>query len=441
MHVMDEAREGCDTQPSSPGHAEQRTEIDEQVKENGSLDTTEVCNDSGGGDGDATGNDDTKIEQDQIILNVKNEDVNDMEDDVTKCKTSTDSVMIMNNEEECDDKKNIVNIENMQETDDIDNNHQHIEEDTSNDSSIQQQIESNSKRKPCETDQDSNETTGNNNKKLKTDIEINFGMRDKIFQQYIETTGCNNLEQINLQTEQLLAEVRTLNELAKEKEKEWNNIIHMKKMKEELLLRLQRQKQILMMNDKNDLCDVDIDSSLMDYHDDRQQSVLKTKINNNNAQKSNSLSKGHLQSSNKRNYYNKNYQNTLTNHQDLNGGQQNRQRNVVDVQSIIADYRQRHPETVPRRGRRIRSVLNTNSLENGNKMGVLNFSNLALGSGSQVRQNVGSTSMVDPTANNEMSLLINPMDGVRYTFLLISYCANSKPQFAMCKNLLKNINC
>lgn len=437
MHVMEEVREGCDTQPSSPGHAEQRsTDIDEQVvKENGSIETTEMCNDDDDDGGGGGGNDIEKIDEEQI--NVKNHDVNDDDDndeDVTKCKTiEKKSIVIINNDDEECEKKDIINDENVivQETDDIDNNHHHhqnIDEETSNDSSIQQ-IESNSKRKPCDVDQDSNENGNSNNnnnngsgnnKKLKTDIEVNFNMRDKIFQQYIETTGCNNLEQIHLQTEQLLAEVRTLNELAKDKEKEWNNIIHMKKMKEELLLRLQRQKQILMMNDKSDMCDVDmIESPLIDYHDDRQQSILKTKMNNNNnnhnVQKANNSNKGHLQSSggNKRNYYNKNYQNTLANHQELNGGQQNRQRNVVDVQSIIADYRQRHPETVPRRGRRIRSVLNANSIENGgsNKMGILNFSNLALGSGSQVRQNVGS--MADPSINAEMSLLINPMDGVR----------------------------
>lgn len=45
----------------------------------------------------------------------------------------------------------------------------------------------------------------------------------------------------------------------------------------------------------------------------------------------------------------------------LNGNHQQqmgRQGATKDVQSIIADYRQRHPETVPRRGRRVKSATN-----------------------------------------------------------------------------------
>lgn len=42
------------------------------------------------------------------------------------------------------------------------------------------------------------------------------------------------------------------------------------------------------------------------------------------------------------------------NHQQQMG----RQGATKDVQSIIADYRQQHPETVPRRGRRVKSIMN-----------------------------------------------------------------------------------
>lgn len=364
---MDEVREGCDTQPSSPGHAEQRVEIEETtLKENG-LSISQNEKDDNVQESTKTNNND----DDDGLKSVS--PVNTEEGD--KVKTSENCTNDSVNEQE---------IDNNNHLDDID---------TSNDSIAP---EVNTKRKLAKTSDD------NPTKKLKSEIEITYNMRDKIFQQYIESMGCNNLEQIQIQTEQIIAEVRTLNELAKEKEREWNNIIHLRKMKEELLLRIQRQKQVLMINEKSDLCELDIIAeSPIDFHEERQ-SVLKSKINNKSALKG---------QYSKRSYFKANYQNA--NHQELNGQSQNKQRNVVDVQSIIADYRQRHPETVPRRGRRIRSVLNTNSSnENGNKMsGVLNFSNLALGSGAQVRQNISG---VD--GNND--LLINPMDAVRIAPIL-----------------------
>lgn len=45
-----------------------------------------------------------------------------------------------------------------------------------------------------------------------------------------------------------------------------------------------------------------------------------------------------------------------------------RQRPMLDVQSIIADYNQKHPEAVPRRGRRIRSLPSSQ----GDNAGVAN---------------------------------------------------------------------
>ena len=72
-----------------------------------------------------------------------------------------------------------------------------------------------------------------------------------------------------------------------------------------------------------------------------------------------------------------------------------RQGPILDVRSIIADYRSRHPETVPRRGRRLKTSplspnaaqctadnLVTSSRATG---GILNMASLALGSGCHVR--------------------------------------------------------
>lgn len=37
-----------------------------------------------------------------------------------------------------------------------------------------------------------------------------------------------------------------------------------------------------------------------------------------------------------------------------------------DVKSIIADYRQKHPEVIPRRGRRLKGINNNNNPSNNN---------------------------------------------------------------------------
>lgn len=346
---MNEAREGCDAQPSSPGHAEQPSEI-ETVKENGLSPAHHSKADE-------------EIEENKTSSQPENE-----RSEPEGEKTNETGYSIEN---------------------DIEMESNQVNEDSSDDS---MEVEETAKRKP-------NKTDGNK----KSDIELNFNMRDKIFQDFMDSMGCSNVEQIQLQTEQLLAEVRTLNELAKEKEREWNNIIHLKKMKEELLLRLQRQKQVLMIGDKSDLCELEIIAeNQADVSEERSsQSVLKSK---------NNLRRSNMKISKQRNS-GKSHQ--FNNHLDLNGQSHHaRQRNVVDVQSIIADYRQRHPEIVPRRGRRIRSIINSQRsslVENNGKMsGVLNFSSITLGTGAQVRQNVISP----PDANHELGLLINSMETV-----------------------------
>lgn len=58
------------------------------------------------------------------------------------------------------------------------------------------------------------------------------------------------------------------------------------------------------------------------------------------------------------NLNNINHNQFILNQQFNNNG---RQGQIKDVKSIIADYRQRHPEIVPKRGRRMKSVLQTNN--------------------------------------------------------------------------------
>lgn len=183
--------------------------------------------------------------------------------------------------------------------------------------------------------------------------------------------------------------------MAKDKEREWNNIIHLKKMKEELLLRMQRRKQVMLLNgDKSENGDILFGESPNDGLI-KHQSILKANLTNPNRTMRISNIGGKQRTI---------LPKPINYSQELNGldYRQNKQRNILDVQSIIADYRQRHPETVPRRGRRIR---NAHLDAKGNNQ-ILNFSSLALGSGSQVHHNMD--------VNSELGILLNAMDSVSF---------------------------
>ncbi|CAH1158995.1 unnamed protein product [Phyllotreta striolata] len=223
-------------------------------------------------------------------------------------------------------------------------------------------------------------------KRLKTEIQENFLSRDKIINDFIDMADCTNLDQINSFSEQLLVEIKTLNEFAREKEREWNNIIHLKKLKEELLLRMQRKKQILIINEKSDYGDF-MNESQNGTTDERIRNASPQSILKSNQQKSFANVNGgfHRQKLSHRSP-------TI----DQNG---QGKRLTLDVQSIIADYRQRHPESVPRRGRRIRCSQNDGINKMNNS--IINFSSMALGSGAQVRQG---------DVSNDLGLLLNSIN-------------------------------
>ncbi|XP_050302840.1 uncharacterized protein LOC126740735 isoform X2 [Anthonomus grandis grandis] len=191
-------------------------------------------------------------------------------------------------------------------------------------------------------------------KRLRTDIEENYNTRDKIMNELIEMESCDTTEQIQTFSEQILSEIKTLNELIKEKEREWNHLLHMKKLKEELLIRLQRKKQTVMFNetDQNDL-QLEINGNyIMVFHKNQIFIVFflgQSQIKSN--QKANMLRELRVA----------NLEKLKQRHLALQGSIA--QKPMLDVQSIIAEYRQRHPENVPRRGRRIRqSQLDSKSL-------------------------------------------------------------------------------
>ncbi|XP_018567357.1 uncharacterized protein LOC108907960 isoform X3 [Anoplophora glabripennis] len=370
MQIMEDVREGCNVQPSSPGHAEQRADDDSKK--------TETHSENG--------------------FEEQNSNTNHEE----------------NNEDQKEDTKTSENEVDAAESNKTEFSEANNEENYSNDSAPS--VEGN-KRK-CDTEDFPI-------KRLRTEIHQNFVSRDKILNEFIEMAECNNLEQIHTFSEQLLAEIKTLNELAKEKEREWNNILHLKKIKEELLLRMQRKRQIMLINEKSDYSDL-LSESQSDNADERSKSgsphsILKSNLTNpqKSALRIPSVSLNGDKSKH-RTILPKLPQNTL----ELNGSldlRQAKQRPILDVQSIIADYRQRHPEAVPRRGRRIRNSQTDGS--NKSPSNVLNFASMTLGSGSQVRQNLQGVDM-----NSEFGMLLSSMNGNRSDYSKASNSDSSTMQ-------------
>lgn len=54
-------------------------------------------------------------------------------------------------------------------------------------------------------------------KRLKTETEDSFTVRDKIIVEFMEVAECNNLDQIQNLSDQIFSEIKTLNDLARDK--------------------------------------------------------------------------------------------------------------------------------------------------------------------------------------------------------------------------------
>lgn len=82
-------------------------------------------------------------------------------------------------------------------------------------------------------------------KRLCAELEDNFGAHDRLLRDYIDKTANNNFDDLQRHLDQLSNDILNLNELAYAKEMEWNNILHLKKVKEEIVLRLSRRKTVM----------------------------------------------------------------------------------------------------------------------------------------------------------------------------------------------------
>ncbi|GFG35452.1 hypothetical protein Cfor_09110, partial [Coptotermes formosanus] len=202
---------------------------------------------------------------------------------------------------------------------------------------------------------------------------IDYEEREHLVNEFVDSASRTGLEEIQKHSEKLQQEINTLNALARAKEHEWNNIIRLKKMKEEMFLRLQRKRQVILLtmgsiSKPSSTLDWDLSSDMRlgectvgtdEIPSSRDHTNLKETATRINSKEQNTVSQFGLQPQLTGGV------SVLKSNQNHNGQNpvigEGRQGPILDVKSIIADYRSRHPETVPRRGRRLKSSLQDTS--------------------------------------------------------------------------------
>ncbi|XP_053609709.1 titin-like isoform X2 [Plodia interpunctella] len=264
-------------------------------------------------------------------------------------------------------------------------------------------------------------------KRLCQEVEKTFPQHDTMINDYIQTATKNNIDEIQRHTEQLLSEIQTLRELAQKKEHEWNNILHLKKVKEEILLRLLRRKQVLSFEKSAEINGAER-TDPFDYLNqaknlaiDKSDEISGLSLKQPGSTMSPMMQgpvmpvnspfnpmaglpppydkAAHMQPMPKPVYpqammmpgpmpgsmpgFPRDMNGQLPGNFGMPMG---RQGPTKDVKSIIADYRQRNPDITPRRGRRMKSILNPNmmnpprpiapKMDNINSMNNMLFNNL-----------------------------------------------------------------
>ncbi|XP_066595696.1 caldesmon-like isoform X2 [Prorops nasuta] len=174
-------------------------------------------------------------------------------------------------------------------------------------------------------------------------------------------------EELAARADQLRAEVQALDELARAKEMEWNEILSMRKLKEEAYLRLERKRQVIgFMADNGQISDtMPLASLTLGVKWERSSTpVPKDRNFGSKEDITDEMSRGALVHKREKHSKSSSQRHSTQSKQGNDGRKQNealnpenrqigegRQGAIVDVKSIIADYRLRHPETVPRRMR------------------------------------------------------------------------------------------
>lgn len=129
------------------------------------------------------------------------------------------------------------------------------------------ELKSNKRRRsPSPTPNENNDTSNSHNlkdgsnhegediglpaKKLKAELDTMFPKHNQVLTDYIAKSSNETVDNIQCHINQLLVEIQTLNDMIKANENEWNNMIYLKKLKEEICIRLTRKKQTIQMESR-----------------------------------------------------------------------------------------------------------------------------------------------------------------------------------------------
>ncbi|XP_046681280.1 actin cytoskeleton-regulatory complex protein PAN1-like [Homalodisca vitripennis] len=307
--------------------------------------------------------------------------------------------------------------------------------------------------------------------------------RERLVREYVEECT-ESMEDMSRAADKLHREIGALGELLRAKELEWNSILRLRKLKEEMLERLLRRRRLAALLSENNGVRDDCCTEKPVNKGNKQMNSLTVNsmpgvnhIPHNNATNgggglmmvpivSSSPSPAQVTSSFTRGppagprvpeqLRGPRLQRPILpkpgpgplDHNSIVG--EGRQGAILDVKSIIADYRSRHPENVPRRGRRMRphegggpprALMEpqppvVSSTRISGSPALMSMANMALGSGSHVRENPGGPSFMGQENSRPSSadssrsghhLEMLPAPGLSFKDALVQFAKMSQP--------------
>ncbi|XP_015178774.1 PREDICTED: protein kinase C-binding protein 1-like isoform X3 [Polistes dominula] len=237
---------------------------------------------------------------------------------------------------------------------------------------------------------------------LKSDLVENLGKKRRSLERQLPSNGnattkkfclerraqytslevdCEKLspDELAAKAKELLDEVKTLDKLAHSKELEWNEILEMRKMKELDYLRIERKRQVLVFMEGNRPLGESLPPANLSLGQEWESSDSTTPVSKEKCSFESKEDVMPEESSQDLPTFKKEKSSKASSHRQVtppkqtgeNGRKQmeamspenrqigeGRQGTIIDVRSIIADHKLRHPEYVPRRGRRMRNSVN-----------------------------------------------------------------------------------
>ncbi|XP_073981769.1 uncharacterized protein isoform X3 [Rhodnius prolixus] len=214
--------------------------------------------------------------------------------------------------------------------------------------------------------------------------------RERFIQEFISQCS-QSVEEMDRAAERLHKEVETLAELARAKELEWNAILRVRKMREEMLERLLRKRRLATDEylERTHL-ENSVHKNISKFQGNNQLMMVPIVSSSPGVMSSRGPPPVRLPEYGKqqRPILPKPYGNIVDPNCNTREG---RNGPIVDVKSIIADYssgyRSRHPESVPRRGRRMRGgpLIEPPPNRMSVNPSLISMANMALGSGASIR--------------------------------------------------------